>query len=96
MATSRIRLPDDPQMRRIHLTGMRSALQNWSEADVLKARPVLSGPEQDTFDGARNVGLGMVRKNAKRKKALQQGRPGVIHRLKEKAREKLERWLTLP
>lgn len=87
MATSRIGVPSDPALKRAHLAGLNSGLQGWTDLDVANARPSLS-PWRDAFDGARQVGLSMAKRNNERKAALQQGRPGLVYRAQTGVEEK--------
>lgn len=80
MPTSFVALPDDPETRRVFLLGMDSAHRGLDDADVALARPALE-PWRGEFDRGRRVGLDMVPKNAKRKRALQQGIVGRVWRI---------------
>lgn len=87
MALSHVRLPNDPEERRVHLLGLDSALRGLDEEDVEARRPTLE-PWRTIFDGGRNVGLAMKERNPGRREALQRGEGGRRHRIRVIAEEK--------
>lgn len=87
MATSHVRLPDDPELRRAHLLGLNSATQGLDDADVEARRPALE-PYRTEFDHGRAVGLHIAEANHARRKALQENRSGLEHRIVSQREEK--------
>lgn len=87
MPTQRIGLPDDRRDRATHLRGLNDALTG-KPADA----PGLS-PDREIYQQGYNVGADMREKNHARRKALQENRSGLEHRIltveEEKAAKKL-------
>lgn len=79
MPTHRIGLPDGRADRALHLRGLNDALTGKP-----KDGPVLS-PEKEIYEQGYNVGADMRERNHMRRKALQENRSGLEHRIRTAA-----------
>lgn len=87
MPISHVGLPDDPELRRAHLLGLNAGTQGLDEEDVERRRPAVE-PYRTEFDKGRAVGLAIAARNGPRRKALQESKSGIEHRVEVKKQEK--------